>query len=239
LSSPIDHWAFPLRLIAATALLGVINAVLLPWESSLALMNEGGPIEIATVVFYYLAVLVLWTCTPPSLSRLTCVAVSIVLLAGAAREMDLHIALFGMSILKANFYRKFATGPQVAIALLIIFPVLLSAGYLAIRYGRRLFAAARRRDPTAVTITSFFVLLVLVKVLVRSLGMVEEIGGYAAPLPLRALQLSMEEPLEMLMPLLVVIAIAQAWRANRNHAGELGAAAIQRNADGKQGAALK
>ncbi len=56
---PIDHWAFSLRLITAVAVLGLINAVLLPWETSLVLMNEGGPIEIATVVFYYLAVLVL------------------------------------------------------------------------------------------------------------------------------------------------------------------------------------
>lgn len=215
LTFPIDHWAFSLRLIAAVAVLGLINAVLLPWDTSLGLMNEGGPIEIATVVFYYLAVLVLWTCAPPALSRPTFIAVSIVLLAAAAREMDLHIALFGMSILKANFYRKFATGTQIAVALLIIFPVLFSAGYLALRHGRRLLAGARRRDTTAVTITSLFALLVLVKILDRSLGMVEEIGGYAPPLALRAMQLSLEEPLEMLMPVLVVIAIAQAWRANR------------------------
>jgi hypothetical protein len=217
LISPIGHWAFSLRLIAACALLGLVNSFLLPWETSLSLMNEGGPVEIATVVFYYVAVLVLWTCAPAAMPRSSWVAVSIVLLACAAREMDLHIALFGMSILKANFYRKFASGPQIAVALLIVFPVLLSAGYLAVRHGRWLLAEARRRNPTAVTVASLFVLLVLVKILDRSLGMVEEIGGVAPPLSLRALQLSVEEPLEMVLPLLVVIAIAQAWRAGGRH----------------------
>jgi hypothetical protein len=76
-----------------------------------------------------------------------------------------------------------------------------------------LLAEAHRWNPTAVTVASLFVLLMLVKILDRSLGMVEEIGGYAPPLPLRALQLFLEEPLEMLLPLLVVIAIARAWRA--------------------------
>ena len=134
--SSIDHWGFALRCIAAVAALGLINSVLLPWQISLDLMSEGGPIENVTIVLYYIALLVLWTCTPPTLPRLSCAAISIVLLACAARELDLHTALFGMSILKANFYRKYASGFQIAMALLIIFPVLLSVGFLLMRHGR-------------------------------------------------------------------------------------------------------
>lgn len=214
--SPIDDWTFCLRFIAAVAALGLINSVLLPWETSLELMSESGLIENLTVAVYYLALLVLWTCAPPALPRSSCIAISIVLLASAARELDMHIALFGMSILKANFYRKFATGSQITVALLIIFPVLLSIGFLVMRHGRWLLNGTRRRIPTAVTTLSIFVLLPLVKILDRSLGMVQELSGHAPPLPLRAMQLSMEEPLEMVLGLLVIIAIAQAWRTDRS-----------------------
>lgn len=212
--SPIDDWTFCLRLVAAVAALGLINSVLLPWETSLELMSESGLIENLTVAVFYLALLVLWTCAPPALPRSSCIAISIVLLASAARELDLHTALFGMSILKANFYRKFATGSQITVALLIIFPVLLSIGFLLMRHGRWLIDGARRRIPTAVTTLSIFVLLPLVKILDRSLGVVEEMSGHAPPLSLRAMQLSVEEPLEMALGLLVIIAIAQAWRTD-------------------------
>ena len=218
MKSPIDDWAFSLRFIAAFAVLGILNAVLLPWETSLRLLSEGGLIEDATVVFYYVALLVLWTCAPRGLARSSLVAISVVLIASAAREMDLHIALFGMSILKANFYRKFATGPQIVIALLVILPVLLSVGFLVVQHGRWLLNGTRRRIPTAVTTSSIFVLLVVVKILDRSLGMVQEIGGYAPPLALRVMQLSLEEPLEMLPAILVITAIAQAWRTRARDA---------------------
>lgn len=213
---PIDDWTFSLRFIGAVAALGLINSVLLPWETSLELMGESGLVENLTVAVYYFAVLVLWTCAPPALPRSSCIAISIVLLASAARELDLHIALYGMSILKANFYRKFATGSQVTVALLIIFPVVLSIGFLLMRHGRWLMNGARRRIPTAVTTLSIFVLLPLVKILDRSLGIVQELSGHAPPLPLRAMQLSVEEPLEMVLGLLVIIAIAQAWRTDRS-----------------------
>lgn len=208
--SPIDHWSFALRIITAVAAIGLINSFLLPWQSSVDLMREGGLVENTTVVLFYIAVTVLWTFTPPTLPRLSCAAISILLLACAARELDMHIALFGMSILKANFYRKFATGPQIAVALLIIFPVVLSIVYLLIRHGRWLLNGVRDRTPTAVTTMSIIGLLVFVKLLDRALGMVEELGGQAAPIALRAMQLSLEEPLEGVLALLVMVAITQA-----------------------------
>ena len=210
--SPIDHWSFALRIIAAVAAIGLINSLLLPWESSLELMREGGPVENTTVIVFYIALAVLWTFTPLELPRLSCAAISILLLACAARELDMHIALFGMSILKSNFYRKFATGQQIAVALLIIFPVLLSVVYLLIRHGRWLLNGVRQRVPTAVTTMSIIGLLVFVKLLDRALGVVEELGGQAPPIALRAMQLSLEEPLETVLALLVMVAIAQAWR---------------------------
>lgn len=183
-------------------------------------MREGGPVEIVTVAIYYLALLVLWTCMPPALPRLSGIAISILLVACAAREMDLHTALFGMSILKTNFYRNFATGPQIVTAFLMIFPVFLSVGFLLVRHGRWLLNGVRRQNPAAITVMSIPVLLVLVKILDRSLGLVEELGGYVAPLHFRAMQLSLEEPLEMALALLAIIAIAQAWRTGDGAATE-------------------
>jgi hypothetical protein len=216
MKSPIYHWDFSLRFIATVAALTLINALLLPWQTSIDLMQEGGLIENATIVDYYIAVAVLWLYTPPQLPRLSRIAISILLLACAARELDLHKAMFGMSILKINFYRYFATGPQIGVALLVISLLLFAVAYLLFQHGRWLQEGIRTRQPTAITVMSMVMLLIFLKILDRSLGIAKELGGYAAPLFLMAIEQSLEEVLEMVLPLLVVIAIVQAWSNHEN-----------------------
>lgn len=221
---PFDDWTFSLRLIAAVAAVGAINVLLLPWETSDALVREGGLIEIATVLFYYLALMVIWLGTP-DLDRVSRVAISLLLLACVAREMDLHSALFGVSILKSNFYRHYATPAQIAGALAIIFPVLLSIGFLLKRHGRWLLDGVRRRRPVQVTIFSIMLTLVVAKLLDRLLAFAAPFGGEGARLVARAIQLPLEEPLESLLPLLVIVAVVQHWRTGetrqRNAAAEM------------------
>lgn len=214
--SPIYHWDFSLRFIAIVAALALINALLLPWQTSIDLMQEGGLIENATIPCYYIALAVLWLYTPPQLPRLSRIAISILLFACAARELDLHKAMFGMSILKINFYRYFATGPQIGVALLVISLLLLTVTYLLFQHGRWLREGVRKRQPTAITVMSIVMMLILLKILDRSLGIVKELGGYTAPLFLTAIEQSIEEVLEMVLPLLVVIAIVQAWRSHES-----------------------
>lgn len=210
---PIHHWAFSLGLIAAAAIVGLIGSVLLPGQMMVELAREGGEIETATVLFYLLALIVLVLRAPSKLDRSSRIAIGLLLAASAARELDLHSALFGISILKSNFYRYYATAPQIVVALLIILPVLLSAGFLLRRHGRWVLDSARRRWPAAVTTMSILLMLPIVKLLDRSLAIVTDFGIDVSSVTMRAVQLSLEEPLEMLLPLLVIIAIVQQRRA--------------------------
>jgi hypothetical protein len=216
MKSPIEHWSFALRLIAVVGALSLINYLLLPWEASINLMRENGLIEYITILVYYLALATLWLFAPPKLTRGTIITISVLLLACAARELDLHKALFGMSILKLNFYRHYATGNQIAVALLIMLPVFTSIGFLLIRHGRWLLDGVRCRQPAAITVMSTLALLVALKILDRSLGLAAKFGDYLAPLALKALVLSIEEPFELLLPLLSMVAVIQAQRGARS-----------------------
>lgn len=211
----IHHWAFALGLIAVAATIGLTGSLLLPGQMMDELAREGSEIENATVLFYLLALIVLVLRAPANLDRTSRVAIGLLLVAGVARELDLHSALFGMSILKSNFYRHFATAPQIVVALLIIFPVVLSAGFLLRRHGRWVFDSARRRWPAAVTTMTILLMLPVVKLLDRSLAIVTDFGIDVSSVTMRAVQLSLEEPLEMLLPLLVIIAIVQQRRATQ------------------------
>ena len=204
----LAQWDFSPRFALTAVVLSLINFVLLPSSTVIALMQENGPIETATVIAYYLALAICWLFGRQSMRRTTMLAVSIVLLAGAARELDLHKAMFGVSILSTNFYAG-ADALQIAGALLVLAPVLVSLLYLVLRYGRRFVAELKCRQPVAVTIATILVILPFAKILDRSLSILAESVGYIAPAALVALTQSLEEPVELLLPLLVCIAVMQ------------------------------
>lgn len=209
------HWSFSIRFFAVAAFLTVINCFLFPWETTLAWMQEGGIVENATVFMYYLALTSVWLFPPRALNRLSVAAISLLLIAAAARELDLHKAMFGMSILKTNFYREYASGTQIAAALTMLLPVFAAVAYLVLRHGRQLVAAAKARHSAAVTVVSMFGFLVLLKIFDSVIGLVGtrlgkpgEIWGYTTPAGL--ITMALEESLEMALPLLIVVAVAQA-----------------------------
>lgn len=217
MQSTIHNRGFAFRFIAVVGFLSVLNTLLFPWESTLEWMREGGIVENVTILAYYLALASLWLFPPRALSRFAIAAISLLLVAAAARELDLHKAAFGMSILKTNFYRNYATGPQIAAALLTLLPIIGAGAYLAVRHGRALIRATRAGQPAAVTVAGMFVFLVLLKVMDSAIGMIGErlsapgqIWGYTTPAGL--ITMALEESLELALPLLVVIAVIQARR---------------------------
>lgn len=217
MQSSIHHWSFALRFIVVVGFLSVINTLLFPWEATLEWMIEGGIVENATIFMYYLALASLWLFPPRALTRMGIAAISLLLLAAAARELDLHKATFGMSILKTNFYRSYASGTQIAGALLILLPIFAAIIYLIVKYRRQLVKSAKARDPAAVTVVTTLIFLVLVKAFDSFIGFIGgylsepgEIWGYTTPAGL--ITMAIEESLELALPLLVVVAVIQARR---------------------------
>lgn len=211
----IYRWSFALRFLAVVALLSVINTLLFPWEMTLEWMQEGGVIENLTILMYYLALASLWLFPPPALRRLDVGAVSLLLLAAAARELDLHKALFGISILKTSFYRDYASGSQIVLALAILLPVFAAAIYLALRWSKTVALAVKTRNPAGFTVGTVFIFLVLLKIFDSAIGMIGaqlerpgEVWGYTTPAGL--ITMALEESLELALPLLIVVALIQA-----------------------------
>jgi membrane-associated phospholipid phosphatase len=177
------------------------------------LLQEGGLVENGTLFFYLLAAAVVVKMRPPAWSKRDIGALSIVLLALAAREADLHIALFGISILKTRFYSG-GTLWQIAVALAVLAPIAVAAGWLLRRSHRvwRSALARRRWRGAARTALAFVVAIVTAKTLDRLPAILLDTGLlHELPYTWRYLMLSLEEIIELALPLLALLALAQLW----------------------------
>ena len=177
------------------------------------LLQEGGLVENGTLFFYLLAAAVVLKMRPPAWSKRDIGALSIVLLALAAREADLHIALFGISILKTRFYSG-GTLWQIAVALAVLAPIAVAAGWLLRRSHRvwRSALARRRWRGAARTALAFVVAIVTAKTLDRLPAILLDTGLlHELPYTWRYLMLSLEEIIELALPLLALLALAQLW----------------------------
>jgi hypothetical protein len=201
-------------LLALTCLLALLTWLTQPAQTVITLMAEGGPIENATVAAYAIAIAGLWLLR--SSDVLTRLASSWVLLMFAAREMDLHKTLFGMSMLKSRFYLAGAALPRIE-ALAILLPLAIAVLYLLRKHTTALWQQLRQRQAVAVSIGCFLLALFVSKAIDRSLNMVFEISGVTSPVWLQALQLSLEETLELLLPVLALVAGWQSSPLYRAH----------------------
>lgn len=200
-------------LLVAFALVATWVGLNTPLRIPPALLQEGGIVENGTLFFYLLAAVVVLKMRPPAWSRRDIGALVIVLLALAAREADLHVALFGISILKARFYSG-GTLWQIAVALAVLAPIAIAAGWLLRRSHRvwRSALARRRWRAAARTALAFGVAIVTAKTLDRMPAMLLDFGLMReVPNTLRYLLLSLEEILELALPLLALLALAQLW----------------------------
>lgn len=194
---------------AIAVLVGIGTPALLP----IAFLEEGGPVEQLTVYLYVLAALAVALTHPPSLTPLDKAAIGLLLLAFAAREADLHTALFGKSILKASFYHRHATPGQIVVALLILLPVALSLVQLLKRHGSRWLSPPASWQAPLVTVMTLVVLLAVSKVFDRLPAVMVEIRLVdTMPAAGRNVLLALEEILELTMPLLALLAVVQGRR---------------------------
>ncbi|RJF96530.1 hypothetical protein D3870_18965 [Noviherbaspirillum cavernae] len=209
---------FAPQLVLLVAVISLTNWLFLPYETTIMLFEESGLIENATVFLYYLAIIAIWLFRPPALNRLSAAALHIILTAMAARELDLHKRLADMSLLKLRFWTNSGTPWLAKVEAAVILLLIIAAiAYLAKTHARGFFAQIRRAEPVAVTILTFFITLVVSKLADRSLGVLREVFGYIAPDWLMALGQSFEEPFEMILPLLIMLAVMQAALGGRRN----------------------
>lgn len=177
-----------------------------------AFLLEGGPVENGTLVLYLAAALLVLKMRPPAWSGRDVGALCVVLLALAAREAELHVSLFGgISILKARFYSS-GTLPHVVLAIAVLALFGVAAAWLTGRLQRvwRSARLRRRWRPAARTAAVFVVAFVIAGALDQLQAVLADSQALPdVPTTLRYLMLSMEEVLELALPVLAVLGLLQ------------------------------
>ncbi|WP_047785440.1 phosphatase PAP2 family protein [Variovorax paradoxus] len=174
-----------------------------------AVLEEDGPVEKSTVLLYLAAVFCVLMVRVAFLSRLDRLAICILLLAFAAREADWHLAHFGTGLLAAPLSRILA-------ATAILGPIAIAAGWLAKRAwsAHRAMRSWRQWRPEATTSLTFVAVIgtaiILDQVAVPLAGRPGLFAAESSQEFHRYLMLSFEEILELVLPVLALLAILQA-----------------------------
>jgi len=196
------------------------------------LLLEGGAVENGTLVLYVIAALLVLRMRPPAWSWRDASALCVVLLALAAREAHLHMMLFDIGMLKTHI-DSVGTSTQIVLAIAVLGTVGVAAIWLARRLGGvwRSALLRRRWRPAAHTVAAFGVALLTAGSLDQLQAMLAD-GNVLpyVPATLRYLMLSMEEVLELALPVLAMLGLLQlqvgrypTWFRRSRHAGTLGA----------------
>lgn len=192
-----------------TSLLALISTMILDHEWLLDFVEEGHFVENLTLVFYIIAIIFVIFYQISKIKLTYRFAIAFILFAMLAREADLH-KIFGMSMLKIKFWLTDAAPIYSKFLAAIILLCILSAiFYIIINNYKKWYFDLKQKQPYAISIFTFFVVLVISKILDRSLGMIREITGWVAPRWLEALQQPQEEYLECILPIIIMIAVFQ------------------------------
>lgn len=204
------HRLLALWVVLAFAALALVIGLLVPATVPSSFLEEDGPVENATIVLYLLAAAWVVLRRLPALTPVDKLALVILLLAFAAREADLHKAMFGISILKGSFYSRVGSPGQITAALGALLPIAAAVAWLAVRTWRRWPARAARWRGAIVTGVTFAVVMVVSKMFDRlpdtllATGLLTDV-----PQTLRHMLQAEEEVLEAALPLLAMLGLAQ------------------------------
>jgi len=171
-------------------------------------MAETGPVEMGTLALY-LAALVAVVANRRFNPAPEWPALLLVIAGFCAREMDMHKYFTDVSVLKISYYSGPAPLAHKLMALAAWTPPALAALYLAARFARTLWRGLLTRRAVAVTVVTVLASIVVSKLSDRSLGVLTQDYGMAFNVSARALQLAIEEPVEMGIPVLVMLGLLQ------------------------------
>ncbi|TFZ02175.1 hypothetical protein EZ313_12910 [Ramlibacter henchirensis] len=200
-------------LALAVALASLAAWLVFPAELVIDWTHEGSLIEDLTIALYLVAavgILAVWRSLPKGVAA----ALALTMLAFAAREADWHIHFTGTSMLRVSYY----LGPAPLTHKLLSFAAVgaLLAGwlYLTIRAVRAWRSKRLHAGAVGANTLTFLGVLVFAKLLDRLLSVLAEDFGVATNDAMRALQVAIEEPLEMVLPVIVLATVWQylAWQ---------------------------
>lgn len=198
-------------LLCVAAIVGKLLWASLSSETLFAVMQEDGFVESLTLGFYAAAFGTVaiapgrgsrhWTS-----SRL---ALLIVILGLTAREWDAHIRLTGSSVLRVSYYLN---GPLSVEKLWALSAVALFAASLLClvgHYTRVLRQRVRGNDAIRSAVIAFIATALIAKVLDRAVNILAQDFEFVISVTFAMLMLSIEETLELALPLIVVAAVWQ------------------------------
>lgn len=196
-------------LVAGLAVVACLAMALwVPRETLEAWTAEGAFFEAGSVVGWWVGAL-LCIGLLRSEPRFYALTAALLLLAGA-RELDWHKAFTTDSVLKTNYYLETVAplGEKLLAAGFVVLVAIMVAYYLR-AYLPDLWRGLRARRAAAVTAATVIALLVFTKTFDRVPNQLKDDYGLVVPDWVWHLQLAMEEPLEFVIPLLVIVAIVQ------------------------------
>ena len=178
------------------------------------LMGETGPVERLTTVSYFLCAMFAGAARAQDPDRRTTLALVIVMVTFALRELDWHKAFTGTSVLRLSWYAGPAAWTTKLAAVAALAPVAASMAWLVWRHAVPTWRDWRAARPVATTVVVFFATLALAKTLDRMVSILSFDLGVHVPLYWVALRSSLEECLELGLSLLLLLGLAQ-YRAAR------------------------
>lgn len=190
--------------------LAIAVGLLIPGWIPPDILAEDQLVEDSTLWVYGLAVACALLLRWPGMPRLDMAAAALLLVAMAAREADLHKAMFGISILKSRFYLDATSAWPVLAALAVLIPIVAAGLWLLTRYGRRWLQAPRRWNAPMVSMTTMVLVMVFAKIMDRTPATLDEMQLLQhTPQALVYVMLSLEEILEFALPLFATVALLQ------------------------------
>ncbi|MBZ8141244.1 hypothetical protein CLD22_15230 [Rubrivivax gelatinosus] len=197
----------------ATAIAATLFWLLLTPEALRWLKAENGPIEGTNAALYFVCALVFLL--TPRIETPTRLALAVLFVGFGAREMDWHKTFTGKSVLKVSYYLGDAPWQTRLLAFLAVAAVALAVLTLLLRQSRPLLQQWQRRDPVATSTVIFIVTMVITKVLDRSLNLLAEEAGIVFSESTGLLVSSLEETIELSLPLIALVAWAQFRNSRR------------------------
>ena len=183
--------------------LAIVTAGTLPADLGLALATENGPLEVLQALLLFSLAVGVWFFRRRGDGFLTTCSLTILLWGMGARELEWHKAWTRSNMLKPRFYLGPSRADAKLLAAIVVLLLVIAAVYLLQRYLRDLWLGLQQGQPLAITAATFFVVLVLSRILDKSHF------GHEPSTTMVAARVIIEEMLELLLPLLVLLGVLQ------------------------------